>query len=64
MNNNDMKFIADYLIEFFKDDPKKAIYWLLTPNPIFGGLSPSFMIAMDKHAKVIKFMEEAKKGNI
>lgn len=63
MNNNDMEFIASYLLEFFKDDPKKAIYWLLTPNPNFGGVSPAWLITMDRHAKVIKFIETAKFEN-
>lgn len=62
-SSEDIKYIADYLTEFFKDCPIKAVTWLLTPNPMFGGISACSLIALGRGYKVIEFMKAAKEGN-
>ena len=41
-----LKTISEGLADFFKDDPAKITYWLLTENPHFGGVSPAELIAI------------------
>lgn len=36
--------IAEELAEFFKEDPKKITYWLMTPNPLLGEVVPAWLM--------------------
>jgi hypothetical protein len=56
-------YISSYLVEFFKEEPAKAVKWLLIPNPMFGGISANSLIAIGRGYKVIEFMKAAKEGN-
>lgn len=59
----DLEFIARELAEFFKDEPHKAVLWMMVDNPNFGGISPANLILLrgDKGIeKVKKFIEVAK----
>jgi hypothetical protein len=63
---NDKEYIAKELAEFFKDEPFKAVLWLITDNPMFGGLSPASLIVIRGDvgiAKVRKFVEASKELN-
>ena len=59
-----VKYIAEHLSEFFKDEPAKAVMWLLIPNPNFGNISPNSLIAIGRGHKVIEFMKAAKEENV
>ena len=62
----DQKLIADYLAEFFKDEPEKITHWLLTRNPMFGEVSPAALIAIRGPSglkKVADFVKAAKEQN-
>lgn len=57
-----LEIIAKGLAEFFKDDPKKISYWLLTENSHFGNISPANLIMLRGKAgiaKVARFVESA-----
>lgn len=61
-----LESLADGLAAFFKDEPQKIALWLLTPNPHFGGVSPSELIAIRGEAglaKVAKFVQNAREEN-
>lgn len=57
---NHEKVIAEYLAEFFKDNPEKIAYWLMLKNPQFGNWSPCELIAIGRIDKVAKFVKSAK----
>lgn len=57
------KTIATYLGKFFKDEPEKIAYWLMTKNPMFGNVSPCELIALGKIKKVAEFVKAAKYEN-
>ena len=60
------ELIAYGLADCFKDEPHKIVYWLLTPNPHFGGVSPTDLITIrgdDGLRKVANFVENAQDGN-
>jgi hypothetical protein len=62
----DQEFIARELIEFFKDEPHKAVLWMITDNPMFGGISPASLIALRGDIglnKVKRFVEASKEMN-
>lgn len=61
--NDDIKIIAKHLAEFFKDEPEKITYWLLTKNPFFGGITPAWLIQNDRSYKVVQFIENTKNGD-
>jgi|CXWL01.1.fsa_nt_gi hypothetical protein len=61
--NNDIEIIAKHLAEFFKDEPHKIVYWLLTPNPNFGNITPAWLIEHDRGHKVVQFIESSKNGD-
>jgi hypothetical protein len=63
---NDKEYIARELAEFFKDEPFKAVLWLMVDNPMFGGISPTMLIALRGDIglkKVRMFIEQAKEEN-
>jgi hypothetical protein len=43
---NPKSIIAHGLAEFFKDEPHKAVLWVLCKNPHFGGTSPAELIVI------------------
>jgi hypothetical protein len=58
--------IAHGLTDFFKDEPHKIALWLLTPNPHFGNVSPSELIAVRGEVglkKVAKFVKNSIEEN-
>lgn len=52
--------IFTLLKEFFKEEPEKVAIWLDTPNPMFGGTTPSNLILKGRADKVLKFIKTAK----
>lgn len=59
---SDIDTIAHGLALVFVNEPYKIALWLLTENPLFGGTSPSQLIALrgDKGIeKVAKFVNDA-----
>lgn len=63
---NDKEYIARELAEFFKDEPFKAVLWLITDNPNFGGTSPATLMVLRGDvgvAKVRTFVEASKELN-
>lgn len=52
--------LSKLLATFFKDEPHKAVLWILTANPMFGGISPAQLIVLRGEKgfeKVLKFAE-------
>lgn len=50
--------IAELLAKTFQKDPKNIALWLLTPNPNFGGLVPSWMYLSGRSEKLLKLMRQ------
>lgn len=44
------------------NDYKKIYFWLNTPNPNFGGISPASLIKRGKINKVLEFVRAAAEG--
>lgn len=55
--------LAKFLKDFFKDAPQKAILWILTKNPAFGGISPATLIGIGRGIKVLEFVRASKSEN-
>lgn len=49
--------------DFFKDY-KKTMAWLTTKNPMFGNISPLYLINVNRGHRVLQFIENAKEGNL
>lgn len=61
-----LDYIADRLSEFFKSEPKKAIYWLMTDNPNLGGVVPAWLALSRPNGmqKLCQLIKDATEGNI
>ena len=61
-----LKEIAEELAEFFKDDPKKIAYWLMTPNPLLGNVVPAWLMLarLNGPEKLLAFVRNCKEGNL
>ena len=55
-----LKIIAEGLADFFKKEPEKITYWLLTNNPHFGNIAPCTLIMVGRAFKVAEFIQNAK----
>jgi hypothetical protein len=42
--------------DFFKEEPEKYELWMKTDNPMLGGVSPEWMIAIGREHKLINFI--------
>lgn len=62
----ELDFIASYLAEFFKDEPKKAVIWMMTPNPHLGQIVPAWLMLSHPNGakKLMQFVRDCKEGNI
>jgi len=63
---SDNEYIARELAEVFKEEPYKAVLWLLVPNPMFGNITPAELVALRGPvglAKIKKFIEVTKEEN-
>lgn len=61
--NEDYKKIKEMIKPFFEyDTENKVNWWIETPNPNFGNISPIYLIMIGKANKVIQFIESAKEG--
>lgn len=56
-------FIIESLMTFFKDEPKKAFWWLFTENLNLGGFSPVKLILMGRGHRVESFIRDAMEAN-
>ncbi len=48
--------ILEFVAEIFSGDKNKALFWIKTPNPHFGGVSPREMIIRGRQRKVQSFV--------
>mgnify|MGYP001571004288 CR=1 FL=1 len=48
--------ILEFVAEIFNGEAKKALFWVKTPNPHFGGVSPREMIIRGRQRKVQSFV--------
>jgi hypothetical protein len=55
--------IAWGLAEFFKNDPRKIVYWMCAKNPSLGDVSPCILISLGKTDKVAQFILAAMELN-
>jgi hypothetical protein len=55
--------IFEYLVEFFKDEPKKALLWMFTPNPNLGNISPYKMYHYRRLKKLWEFVRSCRLEN-
>lgn len=58
--------IAEELADFFKDDPKKIAYWLMTENPMLGNIVPAWLMLSRPNGpeKVWAFIRNARNGDL
>ena len=61
-----LEYIAEQLTEHFQDEPKKAIYWLMTENPMLGNIVPAWLMLANPHGprKLRNFVRDCKEGNL
>jgi len=59
----DEEFIARKLTEFFKEEPHKAVLWMMLENPLLGNLRPTDLITLGKVNKLRRFVESLIEGN-
>lgn len=43
--------------DFFDGDIDKATTWMLTPNPVLGGIKPVDMILLGREDKLLKYID-------
>jgi uncharacterized protein (DUF2384 family) len=48
--------ILEFVADIFAGDKKKALFWIKTPNPHFGGVSPRELIIRGRQRKVQSFV--------
>ena len=48
--------ILEFVADIFTGDKKKALFWIKTPNPHFGGVSPRELIIRGRQRKVLSFV--------
>ena len=51
--------VCKLLAEYFKDEPYMIGLWILTPNPLFGGISAAQLFVMGRGHKVRQYVEAA-----
>lgn len=56
---SDAKYVSEELAKFFKDSPEKIGLWILTPNPMFGGISAAQLFTVGRGHKVAQFIKAA-----
>jgi hypothetical protein len=54
--DKNLKTTKEMIKDFFKAEPKKVGYWIQTPNPLLGEISPLTMIVMDRFDKLEQFI--------
>lgn len=58
----DLAQAVEIILAHFDGDESKAMFWLTTPNPNFGGIAPSDLIKMGRGQKVYRFIQNAVMG--
>ncbi len=53
----------ELVAEALDSDPQKTRYWLKTPNPNFGGISPRSLILRGRANKLMQFIFSAKNAS-
>lgn len=48
--------VLEFVADIFRGDEKKALFWIKTPNPHFGGVAPRDMILRGRQRKVHAFV--------
>lgn len=61
-----LEYIAEELAAYFKDDPEKAVLWIMTPNPLLGDVVPAWLMLSHPNGpeKVMRFVRDCREGNI
>lgn len=54
---DDQKKIMSLLMEFFKQDIEKVIWWMTTQNPLLGNVAPVVFLRLGRTDKLLKFIE-------
>lgn len=52
------------LLAFFNGDESKIDTWVLTPNPLLGGITPGQMLWTGRGEKLLKCMRNWTEGNM
>jgi hypothetical protein len=55
--------IGKILSKFFGGDQEKCDAWMVTDNPMLGGLSPARMLMLGRGAKLLSWMRQAYSDN-
>jgi hypothetical protein len=58
----DIANIANLVAEFFVGDSQKVALWFEIANPMLGNISPSNMIRIGRHKKLLNFILEAREA--
>lgn len=52
----DLAGTLEFVAEIFSGNKEKALFWVKTPNPNFGGISPRDLIIRGRQKKVLDFV--------
>lgn len=63
LSPEDIAYAGAFLAKFFERDPSMITAWWLTPNPMFGLISPANLVAIGRGHKVIEFIKAAERGD-
>lgn len=61
-----LKYIAEELGMFFQGNSEKAVYWMMTPNPMLGDTVPAWLMLSHPEGpkKLVRFIRECRAGDI
>ncbi len=55
--------LMNLVAQFFEGNAEKTTLWFVTPNPMFGNISPRDLIRFGKYKKLLKFILDARDEN-
>lgn len=59
----DYSELFELVEQFFNSDVRKTKLWIMTNNPLLGGISPFAMIRAGRYAKLLKWVKQQLAGN-
>jgi len=61
-----LKYISEELGKFFEGDGRKAVLWMMTPNPMLGDIVPAWLMLSHPNGpkKLHDFVKNLREGNL
>lgn len=61
-----LKYVAEELGMFFQGNAEKAVYWMMTPNPLLGDVVPAWLMLSHPNGphKLMAFVKNCRQGDI